>query len=76
MPAKTKAKKAEDAMTTREVADKMGVDPRALRRYLRSDDRCVGAGKRNEFTPDSIADLKKRYTAWKKATDEAKKPKE
>jgi hypothetical protein len=79
MPAKTKSKKTDETpgLTTREVADKLGADPRVLRRFLRTTEQGVGAGSRYEFKPDTIADLKKRFNAWKKATEEkAAEPKQ
>lgn len=65
-----------DALTTRQVAEALGTDPRTLRKFLRSQERGVGAGSRYEFKQGDIADLKKGFAAWstkeKKARDENK----
>lgn len=65
-----------DALTTREVADRVGTEPRTLRRFLRANDRGVGAGSRYEFGPDDVADLKKRFTEWQKADDAKREAKD
>lgn len=70
--ATTKVKEKSDALSTREAATKIGVDPRALRKMLRASEQGVGTGARYEFAPDQLPDLKKRFAAWSKA-DEAKR---
>lgn len=57
-------------LTTREVAEKLGTDPRTLRRFLRAKDKGVGTGARYEFEPRDIAPLKKSFTSWDKARAE------
>lgn len=53
-------------MNTREIADKLGTDPKRLRRFLRSDVtyRNAGQGGRYEFTDRDVPTLKKRFDAW------------
>lgn len=57
-------------MNTREVAEKLGTDPRRLRRFLRSDNtyRNAGQGGRYEFTDKDIPTLRKRFAAWDEST--------
>lgn len=55
-------------MTTAEVADELGTDPKTLRKFFRSD-ACdtvtpVGQGKRYAITPDDIDDLRVAFDAW------------
>lgn len=70
-----------DALTTRQVAEELGTDPRTLRKFLRSRDMGVGTGSRYEFTKKDIAKLKKGFADWStdqekaKAAREAKKEK-
>ena len=53
-------------MSTRDVADKLNTDPKTLRRFLRSQEKGVGAGGRYGFEPQQIGNLKKQFTAWQK----------
>lgn len=54
-------------MTTSEVADELGTDPKTLRKFFRSD-KCditpVGQGKRYAITADDIDDLKTSFGLW------------
>lgn len=76
----TEAETKTDALTIRQVAEALGTDPRTLRKFLRSQERGVGAGSRYEFKQGDIADLKKGFAAWstketaKKATPTEKAP--
>jgi hypothetical protein len=63
-----------NTLTTRQTAQKLGTDPRTLRRFLRSDASGrgkVGKGKRYEFTAPQVPALKKKFAAWAKS-DQAK----
>lgn len=58
-------------MTTAQVADEFGTDPRTLRKFLRSEAMGVGKGSRYAL-PESkreINSLRKRFAKW----DEARK---
>lgn len=54
-------------MTTSEVADELGTDPKTLRKFFRSD-KCditpVGQGKRYAITADDIDDLRTSFDLW------------
>jgi hypothetical protein len=56
------------ALTTREVADKIGTDPKTLRSFLRasSDYEAVGSGSRYGFTAKDVPALKTKFTKWTK----------
>lgn len=62
-------------LTTREVADKIGTDPKMLRVFLRATRHGVGSGKRYEFTAKDVAGLKAKFTKWAAERDAAKKSK-
>lgn len=61
-------------MTTSDVADELGTDPKTLRKFFRSE-QCdiepVGQGKRYAITPDDIDDLRTAFDLW--ANGKAKK---
>lgn len=63
------------ALTTREVANKIGTDPKALRSFLRtsSDYEAMGSGSRYAFTAEDIAPMKAKFTAWLAQREGAKK---
>lgn len=54
-------------VSTREIAEKLGADPRTVRRFLRSHDKGVGRGKRYEFTRGQLTTLQKQFAAWSKS---------
>lgn len=56
-------------LTTREVAEELGTDPRTLRKFLRDDSTIENAGKGNryEFRRNQLKSLKKGFAAWGKA---------
>ena len=71
-PDKASASKAAKAASeagigVKELASKLGTDPRELRRFLRSRDEGVGFGRRYSFTP---AQVKKLTEAWEQAQGE------
>lgn len=53
-------------LTTREVAEKVGTDPKTLRVFLRAskDYEAVGSGSRYAFTAKDVAPMKAKFTAW------------
>jgi len=66
-----------EMLTAPEIAAHMGVSPKALRRFIRSQDAACGAGKRYGFTPDeakalirAFADRPARATATNRSADE------
>jgi len=63
------------AMTTREVAEKIGTDPKTLRVFLRSMSQGVGSGSRYAFTAKDVAPLKAKFTTWLAERERAQKAK-
>ncbi len=61
-------------LTTREVADKVGTDPKTLRMFLRAsnDYEAVGSGSRYAFTAKDVAPMKARFAKWEKERATAK----
>jgi hypothetical protein len=55
---------ANDALTTRAVAEKLGTDPKTLRVFLRATEQGVGSGARYAFTVKDVAPLKAKFTKW------------
>lgn len=54
-----------DLAEQKEVAKKLGTSGQTLPRYLRSADLGVEHGGRYGFDPDEVAELKKRFKAWR-----------
>ncbi|MBW3589524.1 MAG: hypothetical protein KY429_08915 [Actinobacteria bacterium] len=69
-----KAQEEIKILSTKQVAEKLGTDPRTLRKFLRSRDRGVGTGSRYEFKPEQIATIKKQFTDWSKGEVKKKEP--
>ena len=62
-------------LTTRDVAEALGINPRDLRIFLRSCGDTYtppGSGGRYSFTKSQIAPMKKAYAAFVKERDEAR----
>ena len=55
-----------DALTTTEVADKVGTDARKLRKFLRDFDaiESPGRGGRYDFSDAELEELKAAYEEW------------
>jgi hypothetical protein len=53
-------------LTTKDVAEKVGTDPKALRVFLRASDdyKAAGSGSRYSFTAKDVAPLKAKFTKW------------
>jgi hypothetical protein len=54
-------------LSTREVAERLGVEPRRLRQFLRSDQstfRAVGSASRYEFTEAEVETVARRFEMW------------
>ncbi len=67
-----------DTLTTRDVAEALGINPRDLRVFLRSCGDAYeppGSGGRYSFTKSQIAPMKKAYAAFVKERDEARSQK-
>lgn len=66
--------KKTEKLTTREVAEAIGTDPRTLRVFLRASEHYTnaGSGARYSFTSDDLGPMKTRFTAWRKERDEEK----
>lgn len=60
--------KVDTLLTTREVAEELGTDPRTLRKFLRDDSTIENAGKGNryEFRRNQLKSLKKGFASWSK----------
>ncbi|MDO3106508.1 hypothetical protein [Mycobacteroides abscessus] len=54
------------ALSTKDVAEKIGTNAKTLRVFLRasSDYQAVGSGARYSFTPKDVPALKARFTKW------------
>jgi hypothetical protein len=66
---------ANDTLTTKAVAEKLGTDPKTLRVFLRATSEGVGSGSRYAFTAKDIAPLKAKFTKWAADREAAKKAK-
>lgn len=66
---------ANDALTTKAVAEKLGTDPKTLRVFLRATSQGVGSGSRYAFTAKDVAPLKSRFSKWEKEHVAAKQAK-
>jgi len=63
------------ALSTAQVAEKLGTDARTLRKFLRSDAckvESVGKGSRYELDAKSVPTLRKQFTAWSAAVADKK----
>ncbi|SKI02284.1 hypothetical protein [Mycobacteroides abscessus] len=63
------------ALSTKDVAEKLGTDAKTLRVFLRASKHGVGSGKRYEFTGKDVPTLKAKFTKWTAERDAAKKAK-
>lgn len=65
---------ADNTLTTKAVAERLGTDPKTLRVFLRASDdyQAVGSGSRYAFTAKDVAPLKGRFVKWQGARDAAK----
>ncbi|ULE34364.1 hypothetical protein [Mycobacterium sp. IDR2000157661] len=65
---------ANDTLTTRQVADKVGTDPKTLRTFLRAskDYEAVGSGSRYEFTAKDVGPMKAKFAKWVKEREAAR----
>ncbi|MEV0343667.1 hypothetical protein AB0H49_32105 [Nocardia sp. NPDC050713] len=76
--AKKTTMKAAETLTTKQIAEALGTDPKTLRVFLRASDdyEAVGAGSRYSFTTKDVGPMKTRFMKWTKereATKAAKK---
>lgn len=65
-----------EPLTTKQVAEALGTDPKTLRVFLRAsaDYTAVGSGKRYAFTAKDVGPMKTRFTKWTKERAAAKAP--
>ncbi|MGQ4619090.1 hypothetical protein [Nocardia sp. R7R-8] len=70
---KTTTKPAE-TLSTKQVAEALGTDPKTLRVFLRASDdyEAVGAGSRYSFTAKDVGPMKTRFAKWLKDREAAK----
>lgn len=54
-------------LSARDLAEKIGTDPKTLRRFLRENDsfRNPGSGGRYQFTIKEAASVEKAFNAWR-----------
>ncbi|EUA14821.1 hypothetical protein I546_1132 [Mycobacterium kansasii 732] len=64
---------ADNTLTTKAVAERLGTDPKTLRVFLRATSQGVGSGSRYAFTNKDVAPLKARFTKWTAEREAAKK---
>lgn len=64
---------ANDTLTTKAVAERLGTDPKTLRVFLRATSQGVGSGSRYAFTVKDVAPLKAKFTKWAAERVAAKK---
>lgn len=59
---------ADNTLTTKTVAERLGTDPKTLRSFLRAstDYEGVGSGSRYSFTNKDVSTLKTRFAKWEK----------
>jgi len=64
-------------LSTKEVAEHVGTDPKTLRVFLRASDdyQAVGSGSRYSFTAKDVPTLKGRFAEWLAEREAAKKAK-
>ncbi|TQK30217.1 hypothetical protein [Arthrobacter sp. SLBN-53] len=64
-------------LTTREVAEKVGTDPKTLRVFLRAskDHEAVGSGSRYAFAAKDVAPMKAKFAKWVDEREASKKSK-
>ena len=74
MTAPAKKTTTADKLTTKQVAEALGTDPKTLRVFLRasSDYEAVGAGSRYSFTTKDVGPMKTRFAKWAKDREAAK----
>lgn len=59
---------ASSKVTVKDLAEKVGADPKDVRAWLRSEGKGLGKrGKRYEFTKKQVTDLAAKYEAAQKA---------
>lgn len=70
--------KSTEALSAKDVAEKIGTDTKTLRVFLRASDdyRAVGSGCRYSFTAKDVPNLKGRFAKWVTERDAAKKAKD
>ncbi|BBZ37090.1 hypothetical protein [Mycobacterium conspicuum] len=58
--------KSTEALSTKDVAEKVGTDPKTLRVFLRASDdyQAVGSGSRYSFISKDVPTLKARFAKW------------
>ncbi|MFC3964060.1 hypothetical protein [Nocardia jiangsuensis] len=63
-----------ESLTTKQVAEALGTDPKTLRVFLRAsaDYTAVGSGKRYAFTSKDVGPMKTRFAKWTKERTAAK----
>lgn len=66
---------ADNTLTTKAIAERLGTDPKTLRVFLRATSKGVGSGSRYAFTAKDVAPLKAKFTKWTAEREAAKKDK-
>jgi hypothetical protein len=62
-------------LSTKDVAERVGTDPKTLRVFLRasSDYEAPGSGARYSFTAKDVPTMKTRFAKWQAEREAAKK---
>lgn len=63
---------ADNSLTTKAVAERLGTDPKTLRVFLRATSQGVGSGSRYAFTAKDVALLRVKFTKWTAEREAAK----
>jgi hypothetical protein len=71
MPKRSKKAPANE-LTTRDMAERLGTDPKTLRMFLRASSLGVGSGTRYSFVAKDVAPLKAKFTKWLTEREAAK----
>ncbi|MFN8227294.1 MAG: hypothetical protein U0R18_11355 [Mycobacterium sp.] len=63
---------ADNSLTTKAVAERLGTDPKTLRVFLRATAQGVGSGSRYSFATKDVTQLKAKFTKWAAEREAAK----
>nr|WP_090340987.1 hypothetical protein [Mycolicibacterium malmesburyense]CRL70669.1 hypothetical protein CPGR_01673 [Mycolicibacterium malmesburyense] len=67
---------ADNTLSTKALAERLGTDPKTLRVFLRATSQGVGSGSRYTFANKDVAPLKAKFTKWTAEREAAKKAKD
>jgi hypothetical protein len=68
----SKEQEQEKELSAKELAERVGADPKELRKWLRSEGMAAGGtGRRYAFAPDEATKLARKFKATQKAAADA-----